>query len=683
MCELKLKKGLLCGAVMAVAMLGVIAIAPEQAMADTIRLEIEEGKKDITVELNEALLKATQTGTSKEPSTVVVPAGKYTINNMLHIYSNTTLDLTEGVTISAADSAVKFNMVLAGTNEAFGDYTDYNNSEGCKGYSGFKNITIKGGTWKGNSSNSSVLMRVAHANNVKLEGVTLQGGGGVHQMEVAAIDGFTVDGCKFKSFGDGNYIEGRRMEALQLDVVCDNQAFPDYYQDGTPMKNIKIVNSTFSNVPRGIGGHNMLMNSYFDNVIIENNLFKNIDEEAISCLNWINSKIKDNTISNCGGGILFQFYKTDATTNLYVTLFDGEKKYKGTQVTDANTVIEGNNITTAYTGTGYEVQGIKIFGFDNSDGVAKARYNKALPKTNYCVSGITIKDNVIKSAGFGIHMQDTRNSVIANNSITQENVSDKDACRNSYDGIYVTDASKGIKVIDNPVISGFMRDGIDITKKSVATEVSGNKVTNTRKVGIQLYSGGIVNNIDNNTVSGGKADAININTGLSEECMNICHNNITGVKNYVGIYVKGGNVNIYANSIANVTSGICIASKSGGYIKANNKYSSVDRRVYVVDKKSYSASTKKLSWKEVTKDKGKLALKWKKQKHADGYEVQCTSDSAFKKNIVNVNIAGNVSSVHIGKLSTGTKYYLRIRGYKKCNGIKVYSKYSSKRVISL
>lgn len=106
---------------------------------------------------------------------------------------------------------------------------------------------------------------MAHATNVKISGVTLSGGGCAHQMEVCAIDGFTVDGCVFKDM-EAVYDGVDKQEALQLDIPCSEDVFLNAYQDGTVMKNVTIKNCTFSNVPRGLGSHTALLGAYHENI---------------------------------------------------------------------------------------------------------------------------------------------------------------------------------------------------------------------------------------------------------------------------------------------------------------------------------------------------------------------------------------------------------------------------------
>ncbi len=78
----------------------------------------------------------------------------------------------------------------------------------------------------------------------------------------------------------------------------------------------------------------------------------------------------------------------------------------------------------------------------------------------------------------------------------------------------------------------------------------------------------------------------------------------------------------------------------------------------------------------------KLAVSWKRDTSATGYEVWCSTSKSFKKGLKKNNVKGNkVTSCQFSKLNVGKKYYVRLRSYKtvKENGktIVLRSKWSS------
>jgi parallel beta-helix repeat protein len=467
----------------------------------TITIKKGYTNKDITEILNAALVEARDSATAKKPVTVKLPKGTYKLTSNLRIFSNTTLDLS-GVTLkyTGKESHV---MLQSGTNGSYKGVSDYNQSKKCAGYNGFENITIKGGTFVSSTSNTGSIMRIAHAKNVTLEGITFQGGGCAHQVEVAAINGFYVKDCVFKDWdGEANPEEGyenEKFEALQLDIPCATKVYRNVYQDGTVMKNVEVTGCTFENLPRGVGTHTFLLGAYHENIKINNNTFKNIEEEAIVCLGYKNSEVKDNTIIDCGAGILFQYFKAN-TDSVYSTILDGKKKASGKVEHDANSVISGNNITVKYTKESDEIQGIKVYGV-NLEKAEKGADGKKLAAQDYYISGVTVTKNTIVTAGYGIHLIDAKDCTITDNKITGKDVKSSDPLLKitNYDGIYLTESSTA-KNIKNNKVSDMIGYGIDLFDSSKVTgAISGNTVTGCKDGGMLVNASSTVKKITGNT----------------------------------------------------------------------------------------------------------------------------------------------------------------------------------------
>ena len=525
-------KRFLTAAIMAVAIIciGRYDVYAGEIQNQIVQLDTQENS-DITEDLNAALMTAAQNSSAQYPVTVNIPAGEYTISGCIHIYSNTILDLTSGVTIKySANASANQNMLLSGTNGKYKGQQDYNNSEECKEYNGFENITIKGGTWIGSVYNSSVLFRIAHAKNVTLDGVTFIGGGGLHQMEVAAIDGFYVRNCTFRDF-DGAYENGKKMEALQLDIPCSTTTFKDFYLDGTILKKVEITGCNFENVPRGIGTHSMLIGAYHDGIKINNNTFKNIFEEAVICLGYKNCEINNNTFTDCAAGILFKFFNNNGS-GIYTTVFDGMPYERGAEY-DANTIISGNVIQTAFSTTCNEIVGIKVYGLNS--GVALEGTDKSqIPANDYYISGVTVCNNNITTAGYGIRFLDTKNSTISNNTIISSTVSEYDGNSEEYDGIQLSNGSTNTGVNANS-ISYFPRNGIYLRVGSSASSISSNAISGCLSNGISLYTDCAVNGISANTIT----NCLNSGIKASTRCSlgDISSNMITGVTKEAGVVV--------------------------------------------------------------------------------------------------------------------------------------------------
>jgi len=70
--------------------------------------------------------------------------------------------------------SVSGDTITTGTNGSYKGQSNYNASSLCNGYNGFKNITINGGTLISIPSNDSTIVRLSHATNVHVNGITLK-----------------------------------------------------------------------------------------------------------------------------------------------------------------------------------------------------------------------------------------------------------------------------------------------------------------------------------------------------------------------------------------------------------------------------------------------------------------------------------------------------------------------------
>lgn len=520
-----------------------------------ITIKMEEGDRFVSV-VKDAIEYANTVSTASQIYTVKIPAGTYDLDGTIHVYGNIKLDLT-GVTINY--TITEGNMLM------LGDVTVNTDKKIMGGYGTYANITVIGGLWKGNKDNTSSLVRMAHGKNITFDGCVFDGGGCAHQMEIASINGFYVKNCTFKNMpGNGT---DEKQEALQLDVPCSEYVFGGTVLDGTPMKNVEVSGCTFSNVPRGVGTHSMLVGYYHDNVKITDNTFENVAGECVIALNFINCTISGNKINNCGAGILFQTFKKDVKA-VYNTIYNGDKKVSKELVRDTNSVITDNIITIVESDGDDEAVGIKVYGFDlKKDTAATGKGSTdVIEKNNYYAQNVTVTNNTITTCGHGIHLLDTYDSLVSGNTVTCTGPEWKD-------GIFVEFASKRVTITNNVVSA--LRYGIYLQNKSTAKKIENNNVIAAGDYAIGLYDGSKVTGaIDSNTVSDCKTNAIFLNKNSSVK--NITNNVITNPGNR-GIFVYSNSTitgKISGNTVTGAkTEGININSTKNSFTIADNTVS--------------------------------------------------------------------------------------------------------------
>ncbi|MCI7108451.1 MAG: right-handed parallel beta-helix repeat-containing protein [Agathobacter sp.] len=561
-----------------------VAVVQAAAMGyevDGTTLTVNEA--DVTRGVNSAVSYAIKNYRPDKVYTIKVPAGTYEMMGGFNLPVNVKLDLT-GVTLKKTDTG---NMVRLRSLAASQKLTGY----GEKG-----TTEIVGGTFIGNDSNSSSMVRLAHGTNVTLDGCTFVGGGCAHQLEIASIDGFTVKNCTFRDAkGNGT---NEKQEALQFDVPCSTYVFNSTELDGTPMKNVKVEGNTFQNVLRGLGSHSMLVGVYHENIDIVNNTFENVDGECIVALNYKNCNIKNNRIKNCGAGILFQNFKPGVKA-VYTTIYDGTKDGCGVVDNNCNTIISGNDITLSENKHADEYVGIKVYGFDlKEDTKATGKGSSDLiPKGNYSVENVTISNNKIKTCGHGIHLLDVTNARISGNTI--ENTKSK----SDKDGIFAEYASKEISIQKN-TIKKAGRYGIFLQNDTTAKNIKDNKILKScGKYGIGLYDHSkVLGDISGNTIEKSKNNGIFLNDKCSAK--NIKKNIIKNSGGFgIGLYDNSSvSGEISGNHISDSKShGISISLKcyakkiSGNTIKNSATYPIV---INTTSKKKITITGNKITTKK-------------------------------------------------------------------------------------
>ena len=106
-----------------------------------------------------------------------------------------------------------------------------------------------------------------------------------------------------------------------------------------------------------------------------------------------------------------------------------------------------------------------------------------------------------------------------------------------------------------------------------------------------------------------------------------------------------------------------------------------DQNKETIDKK-----LKKTKVSKLTAGKKSITITWEKQtaKGIKGYEIQCSTDKKFAKDVKSVTISKTkTTSKTIKKLKAKKKYYVRIRTYKKSGSKKVYSNWSKTKSIKV
>lgn len=448
------------------------ACSPANVSAATPnKITVERTENDFTVDLQNAL---DTNRSSSSPLEITVAPGTYNITDNLKIYPNTTLNLDK---VTLKNDISDSNMSLFRLRR-LAEWEDANGKKGYSAYSGGSNITFNGGTFDG-CGKSGALIRLGHASDITLTNVTFKNVQNGHHVELGGCKNVNITNCTFSDFS-GKWTSNTNYEALQLEI-CTKGHFSSYAPyDNTPCSNVTVTGCTFTNLQKGMGTHVGYYNKYPSNIKIQKNNFTNIRGYAIIATNYANSVITENTITNCGSGIMFR-----TMDQSHATYFSSKKKAKIPKMNSiiANNVISVSKYHSVYNNVSY---GISVYG-------EKLKSKKAkIQKGDYQVRGVTLQGNTVYLGitGYAIWLQGSVGNTVKENTITSH-------CQikgrgGNGDGIRLQKSASN-KILNNNITckrTKYSKQmvGICITTASHKTVVTGNTITKPSKDGIMIVS---------------------------------------------------------------------------------------------------------------------------------------------------------------------------------------------------
>lgn len=525
-----------------------------------------EAETDIYKALSKAMKQAGTLASKTEIYTVIVPKGSYQVSSALCMYSNTTLQLTD-VTLNYTKSSG--NCLISGNSAA---------RKTATGYTGFVNMTILNGTFRGNQNCRSCLVRMAHGSNVTLQGVTFDDCWGNHHLEVAGIKGLTIQDCTFRNIHVPSGEDGG-WEAVQLDILANDDCFGGFVNDGTMMKNVTIRGCTFKNCPRGIGAHNQLLGAYHTNLTIEDNTFSNLKDAAIFLTAAHQCTIESNTITKCGRGIYFIAIRPEAR-RVYTKL-NGTTAYQGKVSANADTVIRNNRISVKVMDSKWCSNPVGVHLYGTKFTKATKTTGETVSAGTYAISNVKVMNNTITTTGSAIRLERAKSCTISGNSLK---FSGKGS--GGFYGITLTNGSTGAKIVKNTA-TGFPKYGIRLEGSCSATEIRKNTVKRSSSYGIYLVTS-TVTSVKGNTLSNCGSGIYLVRTKSDS----VASNQITSCGSY-GIRLSSSAkvTKISSNQIKKGKYGIYASGSTAATISSNTISSSSGYGIYLTSQKTKSSVT--------------------------------------------------------------------------------------------
>ena len=650
-------------------------------------------------------LDAVRKGTG--PTEIHVAAGTYSLGSELRIWSNTKLLLDPGATITFTGSE---GPILRGSHfDENGNpcYETYGGSCTHGGYGQCSNVVIRGGTWNRNSSatdNSNVFI-FRHASGIEISDMTVTKCSN-HYFNLSGSENVIVSNVVFTSpvkytggttgddfwgkFAKGDADRYKTIEAIHLDAITKGGEPNCWPRDGTPCRNVQVVDCDFVKVFAGVGTHHVAKDAVPDSpratgIEIRDCTFENLQSFAVYCFGYDNARIVDNAVVGGAGLLIVEDSTCTATGN-------------AASGGNHNTIQVGNGSTATITGNTLENAGmaaIRVIG----GSTATVKKNTIKAPTTMGLSAA--EGSVLKASGntitgakqHGVYVNAATASLTSNKIVSPVQAGIRG------------DAKAKITASSN-TISGAGTYGITLggASKLVAT---GNTIKSPKKYGIILDSCA-ASTVSDNTITGAGSVAIRLNktkgstvsgntvtttaAGCDGILLDTCAtgtvsgNTVTKTGGF-GIRILGtksvpATVSVTGNTVstgaaakgyADIRLGdYCQKCKVSGNYLANKKYTVSSTGT--TGNKYAPAATKMASL--VRSTDAKMAAAWKKQKYADGYQLQWADNKSFTgAKTATVSGAATVSKA-IGSLAKKKRYWVRVRTYDKISGKTCYSAWS-------
>ncbi len=232
--------------------------------------------------------------------TLVLKKGTYNITNVLSVPSNVTIKLSKGVVLKKLSSTGTKGLKASNTMFYLVPPSKQNKKNSTYGYKGSKNISIiaaKGATIDMNGTSSTAIY-MAHNNNVSVKGITFKNvKGATYIININGCNKVNITNCSFSG-------QRTKTTAIVLDMPAKTKKQTKVWvkQDNTMNANITVTGCNFNSLNRGLASVRFVSGKYHSNVVINSNVFRNIQDDVIRAINLKTPVICGNMFNNVGTG---------------------------------------------------------------------------------------------------------------------------------------------------------------------------------------------------------------------------------------------------------------------------------------------------------------------------------------------------------------------------------------------
>lgn len=231
--------------------------------------------------------------------TLTLLPGTYTLPMTVYVPSNTTIVLSSGTTLLKTTRTCTSRVSASSSMFMLVNPSQGRVRDAVGGYDGAHDISILGagdGTSviDLNRRRNALGIIAGHNQRVLVQGIRFQNMNNNHFIEMDAnADSVIAD----NEFLRATASTRRSAEAINLDT-------PDWLthgfsaiwsnHDGTANLRVTIAGNVFADMMRGVGTHNFTGGQYHTGIVVRDNVFRNMRNDAMRVMNWKDSAIVGN-----------------------------------------------------------------------------------------------------------------------------------------------------------------------------------------------------------------------------------------------------------------------------------------------------------------------------------------------------------------------------------------------------
>lgn len=232
--------------------------------------------------------------------TIVLKKGTYNIPSTIFVPSNVKIVMEDGVVINKTNDVGKAKISPSTKLFVFVDRNLKDKKNATSKYAGTKksSVTGKGKVVINVKSKKTTVFALAHNENIKVSGLTINLNSSENKaFSVSGSNKVTISKCTMQS----KKADARGI-LIDLPAKGTTQTYVWAKSDNTVCKNIKIENCQFNKLQNAIYSNRFIKDKYHSGIVIRNNQFTNIYEDAIRMMNWTTPKLEKCSFVHNGGG---------------------------------------------------------------------------------------------------------------------------------------------------------------------------------------------------------------------------------------------------------------------------------------------------------------------------------------------------------------------------------------------